>query len=81
MALIKLIFTELMSCTSSDQQPSIEKDPTLDCLPAYWTLVHSVTTHLACTMATHEDHVLQTIHAHWATSLKDRMQPLFKDSL
>lgn len=54
-------------CYTGEQ--SVEQDALLDRLAADGALGHAVATHLASPMTAQEDHVLETVQAHWAHGL------------
>ena len=64
-----LIITVKLVFLNQQLKALIQKYSPLYRFPTDWAFMHPVSTHLTCAMATHEDHVLQTIHAHRTTSL------------
>lgn len=47
----------------------VEQNALVDRFATYWTLRHTIATHLAGAVSTQEDHVFQTIQADWTHSL------------
>ena len=55
---------------AGDTHTLVEEYPFLDGLPTDRTFVHAIAAHLTGSVAAHEDHVLQPVHAHGAAGLR-----------
>lgn len=47
----------------------VEQNAFLDSLPAYGTLGHAIAAHLTSSVAAQENHIAESVHAHWTHSL------------